>query len=259
MTSYGQLTSWPIFLHALQTRFTPSQYEDPTGALFKLTQNTTMHSYLSEFEDLENRVIGLPPHFLLSWFISGLSPEIRHEVQALQSLLLVQASGLVCLQEEKILDNCRAFRGRATPFPSTMTAKNSPPISLPIPPPLSSSPKPSVSVPLKWLTPEELALQWERGLCFNCEEKYHRDHRCTSRVFLLIVYDEEHCAEVYIPLSFEPKPPDPNDPTVAQFNLHSLMGPLALGTLRLLGFIADQKVLILVDGGSTHCNKIGHE
>ncbi|KAH1198417.1 hypothetical protein GmHk_18G052004 [Glycine max] len=217
MTSYGQLTSWPIFLHALQTRFTPSQYEDPTGALFKLTQNTTMHSYLSEFEDLENR-----------------------------------ASGLACLQEEKILDNCRAFRGRATPFPSTMTAKNSPPISLPIPPPLSSSPKPSVSVPLKWLTPEELALQWERGLCFNCEEKYHRDHRCTSRVFLLIVYDEEHCAEVYIPLSFEPKPPDPNDPTVAQFNLHSLMGPLALGTLRLLGFIADQKVLILVDGGSTH-------
>jgi len=37
MTSNGQFTSWPVFLQALYTRFAPSQYEDPTGALFKLT------------------------------------------------------------------------------------------------------------------------------------------------------------------------------------------------------------------------------
>ena len=37
MSSNEQFTSWPIFLQALQTRFAPSQYEDPTGTLFKLT------------------------------------------------------------------------------------------------------------------------------------------------------------------------------------------------------------------------------
>ena len=37
MTSNTQFTSWLAFLQALQTRFVPSQYDDPTGTLFKLT------------------------------------------------------------------------------------------------------------------------------------------------------------------------------------------------------------------------------
>ncbi|KAH1211441.1 DNA mismatch repair protein MSH5 [Glycine max] len=48
MTSNAQFTSWPAFLQALQTRFAPSQYEDPTGALFKLTQKGSVAAYLSE-------------------------------------------------------------------------------------------------------------------------------------------------------------------------------------------------------------------
>ena len=83
MSNNGQFTSWPVFLHALQTRFAPSQFEDPIGALFKLTQKGTVSSYLSEFEALANRVIGLPSAFLLSCFVFGLSPDIRREVQAL--------------------------------------------------------------------------------------------------------------------------------------------------------------------------------
>lgn len=38
MASNDQLTSWAIFLNALQSRFAPSHYDDPTDALFKLTQ-----------------------------------------------------------------------------------------------------------------------------------------------------------------------------------------------------------------------------
>lgn len=37
MTSNAQFTSWQAFLQALQNRCAPSQYEDPTGVLFKLT------------------------------------------------------------------------------------------------------------------------------------------------------------------------------------------------------------------------------
>ena len=83
MTSNGQFTSWLGFLQALQTRFSPSQYEDPTGILFKLTQRGSVAQYLAEFEELANRVVGLPAQFLLSCFVSGLNPEIRREVQAL--------------------------------------------------------------------------------------------------------------------------------------------------------------------------------
>ena len=88
MTSNGQFTSWPAFLQALQFQFAPSQYEDPTRALFKLTQKGTVNSYLFEFEDLANRIVGMPSPFLLSCFVSGLSSEIRREVQALQPLTM---------------------------------------------------------------------------------------------------------------------------------------------------------------------------
>ena len=63
MTNNAQFTSWSTFLQALQARF----------ALFILTQRGTVVEYLSEFEDLANRIIGLSPPFLLAYFISGLS------------------------------------------------------------------------------------------------------------------------------------------------------------------------------------------
>ena len=65
----GFITSWSGFLQALESRFAPSFYDDPKGALFKLTQRGTVNEYLTEFERLANRVIGLPPPFLLSCFV----------------------------------------------------------------------------------------------------------------------------------------------------------------------------------------------
>lgn len=98
----GFITSWSGFLQSLESRFAPSYYDDPKGALFKLTQRSTMNEYLTEFERLANRVIGLPSPFLLSCFISGLTPDIRREVLALQPISLPQAMALAKLQEDKL-------------------------------------------------------------------------------------------------------------------------------------------------------------
>lgn len=38
MFKNGQISSWAGFLQALESRFAPSYYDDPKGALFKLTQ-----------------------------------------------------------------------------------------------------------------------------------------------------------------------------------------------------------------------------
>lgn len=100
----GQLVSWPYFLHALELRFAPSQYEDPKGELFKLCQTSSIRDYQAQFESLANRVVGLPPTFFFSYFISGLKPEIRREVQALQPVSLPQAISLAKLQEDKLHD-----------------------------------------------------------------------------------------------------------------------------------------------------------
>lgn len=93
----GFITSWSGFLQALESIFAPSYYDDPKGTLFKLTQRSTVNEYLTEFERLANRVIGLPHPFLLSCFISGLTPDIRREVLARQPISLPQAMALAKL------------------------------------------------------------------------------------------------------------------------------------------------------------------
>jgi len=45
---------------------------------------------------------------------------------------------------------------------------------------------------------------------------------------------------------------EPDDPLPTQISFHAILGHMAPKTLRVMGSISDQKVLILVDGGSTH-------
>lgn len=98
MYNNSQVSSWSIFLHSLQTRFASSQFNYPQGALFKLTKTSSIHNYQCQFEALSNRVTR---NFLLSCFISGLKPQSRREVQAVQPFNLMHAIDLAKLQEEQ--------------------------------------------------------------------------------------------------------------------------------------------------------------
>lgn len=73
----GFITSWQTLLQAIETRFAPSIYDDPRGALFKLVQRGSITEYMTEFERLANRIVGLSLSDVLSFFISDLNPEIR--------------------------------------------------------------------------------------------------------------------------------------------------------------------------------------
>jgi len=175
----GQVSSWIGLLHALEARFAPSQYEDPTGSLCKLTQQGSVSAYLSQFEMLANRIIGLLAPFLLSCFMSGLAPEIRREVQALHPLTLVQAMGLARLQEEKLADQHRgAYDGPCTCNPNPIST-----LLLPLPPTSPLLPSRAKPPPphVRRLSSEEITMRREKGLCFKCDEKFTRGHKCSSR------------------------------------------------------------------------------
>ena len=165
--------------------------------MFKLTQKNSVAQYLAEFEDLANRIIGLPPPFLLSCFISCLAPEICSEVQAHQPLTLVQAAGLAKLQEEKLFAACRPPRVRAPPpIPPPLRVTTSTPSTEPqscvasLPPLLPAPPRQPPPV-IKRLTSDEIASRRDCDLCLYYDERYHRGHHCASRVFLLITEDED--------------------------------------------------------------------
>ena len=167
MTRNEFITSWPALLQALESRFAPTFYNDPQGALFQLQQRGSVNEYLTEFERLANRIIGLSPTALLSCFISGLYPDLRREVQALQPLSIPQVVALAKLQEEKLQNRRHILCSGSTHFSPMSTPASS---TSPSPPILTTPSLPS-RVPLKHLSPEELALRRDKGLCYHCEEK----------------------------------------------------------------------------------------
>lgn len=212
-----------------------------------------MSQYLSEFEDLTNRIIGLPSPFLLSCFISGLTSEIRREVQANQPLTLVQAAGLAKLQEEKLIDSRNPPRARAPPLAPNLIRANNPnaDVHALLPPLLPAPPRPPQPV-MKRLTPEEITLRQEHGLCFTCDERYHQGHHCAARAFLLVTEEEEPTDPKIDANDPPPDPPDEPDPYPAQISLNSLSDHLAPEALRLVGIMANHRVVLLVDGDNTH-------
>lgn len=133
---------------------------------------------MNEFKHLANQIIGLPPPFLLSYFLFGLSMKICQEVLALQPISLPQATTLAKLQEDKLHDHYRSHK-------VTPPYNHHQPISL-APPPSPNSRQSFVHRTL-----EEMVLRREKGLCYNCDEKWSSSHKCRGRILLLIIESNE--------------------------------------------------------------------
>lgn len=102
------------------------------------------------------------------------------------------------------------------------------------------------------MSSKELGTRCKRCLCFNYDEKVHCGHKCASKVFLLIAKDDDDGQEDHQHVDHVPNPQEVIAPTPTQISLHTLSDHLAPKTLYLLGQIAYQQVIILIDGGSTH-------
>ena len=88
-------------------------------------------------------------------------------------------------------------------------------------------------------------------MCFNCDEKISRGHRCAPKLFLLIAGEEDNPSSDFFSHTSDDND-EANEPSPAQISLHALLGHMAPETLHLLSCINRHKVWILFDGGSTH-------
>lgn len=170
-------THWNSYSH-------PHSMKTPKGHF-----SNSVKDYQAEFEALANRIVGLPPQFFLSCFISGLKPSIRREVQAFQPISLSYAISLAKLQEEKHNDRPSISlqrhpidtlsthnNARTTPKPALSITTN----------PNTTATTPKTTPPVKWFSPAELQVRCEKGLCYNCDERYTVGHCCRRQFHLLV-------------------------------------------------------------------------
>lgn len=218
---------------------------------------------------MANRVTGLDQEAVMDCFISGLQKDLQREVISQKSSSLIQAVSIACLFEDKfnptkpstspIISNSKSLStNTVTPNRSLSsqgsntysTSRNSLPPLLPTPTtkPTAFNPK---SPNIKSISPAEMQLRREKGLCYYCDEKFSFKHRCPNKHLLLLQLEDAHPEEP------DSEPPDItlNEPENAEpqhhLSLNAIRGASGVGTLRFTGHIAGLPIQILVDGGSS--------
>ena len=104
-----------------------------------------------------------------------------------------------------------------------------------------------------------MAARREKGICYNCDERFTPGHRCKPALFLCLLdsecidlpsLDSDDVIEEPVSVEIEPPPPPPD--IQPMISLYAFEGRAAPQTLRLAGAVRGKPVVVLVDGGSTH-------
>jgi len=198
----------------------------------------SVNDYYVEFTALANRITGVTVDAILECFLSGFKLEIRRDVLAQSPNSILKAVSLAKLFEDKYNPNSKHHFSSS--YPKTYSTKttahphpnlNTLPPLLPPPnmKPFSQPFKPST---VKHITPTEMQIRREKGLCYTCDAKFTPTHNCPNKQYLLLQYEEPE------------DPPDPTQPTATpthtttdhnldhHLSLNALTGSHGLGTMR---------------------------
>ncbi|GKC30486.1 ty3-gypsy retrotransposon protein, partial [Tanacetum coccineum] len=98
------INGWDEFLESVRNHFGPSKYEDLQGTLSKLLQIGTVAQYQGEFEKLMNRATNVSETLLISFYISGLKPNLQRELLVVKPATLGEAFSLARVTESRLED-----------------------------------------------------------------------------------------------------------------------------------------------------------
>ncbi|KAJ1438252.1 Retrotransposon gag domain [Sesbania bispinosa] len=239
------VSSWSELTCALESQFGPSPFDCPMGELFKLQQTGSVSDYYLKFMSLANRSEGLSNESLTT---------------------LIRAVSLAKLYEEKYAPKVSSrpnnYVHKYTPLSATNThsnyvsanavkhtTKSSLPPLLPTPntPPLKNG-------AVKKISPAEMQLRREKGLCYFCDDKFTFNHRCPNKQMLMLQLDDEEVESetiFYAHTRDTNSNPESGIESPPHLSLNALKGGPGVGTIRFFARINTFPVKVLVDGGSS--------
>ena len=167
-----------------------------------------------------NKVTGISEPHLISFFITGLKPNIRRELLFSRPSSLMETFALARAFEAKydeVKQSSRSwpkwqqpsplspgFQTQPKPIypsssPATVTTAITPVSSSTLPSQTHNTNKsntlpallPTPTLPIRRLSPAELRDKREKGLCYNCDQKYSSNHRCRSKFLILMGTDDD--------------------------------------------------------------------
>ncbi|VFQ87158.1 unnamed protein product [Cuscuta campestris] len=241
------IDGWDDFVDKFKQRFDPNQYIDYFGQLAKLRQQGAVIDYQTAFEKVLQHVSGANEEILVSLFHAGLKHHLQQEIAMHKPQTLSESFALARELEAKHLALVNSVQQRSS-YGTSGGIPRQPVQGLraaPTEPLLPTPPKPpSVPHTIRRLSPAEKAAKDAKGLCYNCDQKWSRTHKC-GRFLLICGADAEE-----EDLSAEPE--DDLLVTADISSLNNFAGLQPPRSLRLMGRIGSHDVRVLIDGGSTH-------
>ena len=151
-----------------------AHYEDTKSNTFfsqliSLNQKGSIMEHIEEFQKLNIRVKDIPEEHRIDVFIGSLKDNIQHDVRLWEPDSLEKAFRLARKMESKIM---------ATRKHTTHNYKDGSVVS------------PSLPQPTR-VTPQQLEEKREKGLCYNCDGKCTKGHKCVEKKLFYIEYEEE--------------------------------------------------------------------
>ncbi|XP_068661892.1 protein NRT1/ PTR FAMILY 4.5-like [Aristolochia californica] len=174
LTKFREPLTWDEFTKAVQLRFGPTDYKDPSEALNRLKETTSVVAYQEVFKRLSHQVDGLPERFLIGCFIAGLRDDIRIDVKIKQPRTLVDTIGVARLIEARNqLQRRPNLQLLSQPTFETLKVSSNPIAGVLGPPPTQRINQSFNTQPatFRQITNQEARERREKGLCYYCNEK----------------------------------------------------------------------------------------
>jgi hypothetical protein len=101
------------------------------------------------------------------------------------------------------------------------------------------------------LKPQKLEERKAKGLCFNCDNKYSKGHKCGEKKLFYIDCEEEEEQE-HEPSQVENIEAISSEELTPTISCNALARITTPQILKIEGYIKNKKVIVLIDYGNTH-------
>ncbi|KAK1650840.1 hypothetical protein QYE76_068645 [Lolium multiflorum] len=179
----GQRPSWGEFQTLISNHFGPPTRANPFGELISACRTGTVADYSKHFLENLSRIQPIADAEERDIFTSNLGEPMKMQVEMLKPATLDAAMDLaISFEHMNIVTGAataaawpiRPSRTAASPTPAAQESVGSAP-----------------ALVFKKLTPAEMDDHRAKGLCFNCDEKFVRGHRCKRLFYIQSADDEE--------------------------------------------------------------------
>lgn len=259
--------SWEDFCRLIHDRFGRDPHELLIRQLFHIKQLGSVSEYIEQFFALVDQLAAYsssndPLYFTLR-FIDGLHDDIKSVVLVQRPQDLDTTCVLASLQEE-VGDSYRRKDFNCSDGASSFKSHACVPLPLPA---LPSHERPAPTVHADDRRPGDTArlcspdskladlraYRHAMGLCYNCAEKWSKDHRCSPTVQLHAVQELWELFQLEdADVDSQSLHEGSSEQLFLSISKAAMTGQGAPHTMKFLGSIQHESVTMLVDSGSSH-------